>query len=160
QSQQQDKEQKFLKASSNKTSSALISTNNENKDDEQCKADHKDDIPRLSVIVFQCHLCSFSTRSNEKWLEHKQCHIEDIPSTSTLVRKLSTTRYCSDVGSMKAHFHNQDRPVNWLYCGSSGLSPYPSQRYPAEKIRKKRKRRSTSSQRRRIEEKEIGDGRG
>ncbi|XP_023217905.1 uncharacterized protein LOC111620239 [Centruroides sculpturatus] len=83
QSQQQGKEQNFLKTSFNKTLSAPGNTNNENKDDEQCKADHKDDNPRLSVIVFQCHLCSFSTRSNEKWLEHKRCHIEDIPCTST-----------------------------------------------------------------------------
>ncbi|XP_023213073.1 zinc finger protein Eos-like isoform X1 [Centruroides sculpturatus] len=79
QSEQQNKEENFLKTSFNKTLSAPGNTNNENKDD----ADHKDDNPRLSVIVFQCHLCSFSTRSNEKWLKHKHCHIEDIPSTST-----------------------------------------------------------------------------
>ncbi|XP_023222364.1 zinc finger protein 345-like [Centruroides sculpturatus] len=104
QSQQKDNEQKFLKSSSNKTSSeTTTSTNNNNKDDEQCKADHKDDIPRLSVIVFQCHLCSFSTRSNEKWLEHKHCHIEDIPCTSTESEKRESkeTQAAREGGSKK-----------------------------------------------------------
>ncbi|XP_023213077.1 zinc finger protein Eos-like isoform X4 [Centruroides sculpturatus] len=44
QSEQQNKEENFLKTSFNKTLSAPGNTNNENKDD----ADHKDDNPRLS----------------------------------------------------------------------------------------------------------------
>ncbi|XP_023209344.1 oocyte zinc finger protein XlCOF28-like [Centruroides sculpturatus] len=77
------KQQIPLKTFSNETPSAPVKTNNDNNDDKQCHAPDKDDNPESSVIVFQCHLCSFSTRSNEKWLKHKQCHMEEIPSTST-----------------------------------------------------------------------------
>ncbi|XP_023230997.1 gastrula zinc finger protein xLCGF3.1-like isoform X2 [Centruroides sculpturatus] len=80
--EQQYKEHGDLRTS-NKTSSSPVQTNNDNKNDEQCKEDHKDDHLESSVIVFQCHLCSFNTRSNQKWLEHRQCHMEEIPSTST-----------------------------------------------------------------------------
>ncbi|XP_023213070.1 zinc finger protein 33A-like isoform X2 [Centruroides sculpturatus] len=123
QSQQQDKEQKFLKAFSNKTSSATKSSNSENKDEEQCKADHKDNIPRLSVIVFQCHLCSFSTRSNEKWLEHKRCHLEDIPCTSTesekreseeaqAAREGGSKRKKSEMVEADKQFFHKDKPFS------------------------------------------------
>ncbi|XP_023209343.1 zinc finger protein 761-like [Centruroides sculpturatus] len=65
------------------TPSAPVYTNNDNNDSEQCQARDKNDNPKSSVIVFQCHLCSFSSRSKEKWLQHKHCHMEKSPSTST-----------------------------------------------------------------------------
>ncbi|XP_067119327.1 zinc finger protein 664-like [Centruroides vittatus] len=74
-----------------------------------------------SETLFQCHQCSFSTKSKKNWLQHKNSHTHDAPSTSMEIDETEDPLILTAVGLIsrrrlemmkeKKKFSNLDKPT-------------------------------------------------